>query len=542
MLLLDAFLLHRAAMFLEKEVIALDAVLDDEEQGDALQNVHAKVSRKVDRYLGRGLRPRVSIFVSLLTLATVACFTTGLGWFALWGYLNTSKSMKHCMEGEINTSSRNEEPSSRNEEPIENIPDDLQDWAKTVVGNFGVYSDTTSPSSPYIHMVDGTTYFIGRQPSNGSWVNQDRATLASTGPDGSIRFYPNVQEPKGIWNVKGENALASQSFCCVYDENLQLFDRLEQEETRGNYTKKTMLFCLTASEESGGTFRNTTLYEKTIYHPSIASVAAKLYEDKLWLGLELEPSYFYFSPESDVPVNRNSREFYKVEPEAMKIVSVANISDTQYSSIPFSLYKENNCSNFFNDAIILAVVVSVLIPVSFWLVKVHQMPVGVVPACVAAFHALGWMSDGLALGLGFVAAVSVTLALLVGLTLSWMGREVLVWALYTIWPSLAVLGVDRGGEIVAPVLMLCVGVMLNHPVFEIVGFVGGVSAVCFGVISLLFHLSEPKVGFLIIFLGIIFGCGTVTIGYNLTKYRAYILYYLKRWWRGVIISYNNIQD
>ena len=78
-----------------------------------------------------------------------------------------------------------------------------------------------------------------------------------------------------------------------------------------------------------------------------------------------------------------------------------------------------------------------------------------------------------------------------------------------------------------------VGFILNHPVLYLFGWVGGIWAIFSGIFLLVTPSnggSNIHPGIFAIGLGVFMGCRSVTIGFNLIKYRAYVVYYMKRAW------------
>jgi hypothetical protein len=147
--LLDAFPMYRGARYLEKEVAVMDTV---EESTDARSHVHAHLSRKVDGLLKPGWQPRVSIFVSLLLIASVVSCAVGMSMAVFWGVGWTKLGKSWCSKLEH----------SRHD-PIDGIPDELQTWA-TNQGEMLYDQDKID----LVHMTDGVNYLVGQDPRNQS--------------------------------------------------------------------------------------------------------------------------------------------------------------------------------------------------------------------------------------------------------------------------------------------------------------------------------------------------------------------------------------
>ncbi len=87
------------------------------------------------------------------------------------------------------------------------------------------------------------------------------------------------------------------------------------------------------------------------------------------------------------------------------------------------------------------------------------------------------------------------------------------------------------------VLSSIVGVLLNHPVLQLMGWIGGTAFVCFGLLFFLGYGSDNEL-WIMVPAGLVIGCGLVTLGHALTKYRAYVVYYAKKLWRATANAAN----
>ena len=117
-----------------------------------------------------------------------------------------------------------------------------------------------------------------------------------------------------------------------------------------------------------------------------------------------------------------------------------------------------------------------------------------------------------------------------------LGREQLCLILYTT-VLLQLLGMfeeniyhsyDRQTEdhIFTLVVAAIIGFIFDHPVLYLSGWILGIYSVLRGVLSLL--LFDSQKGLVMMGLGAVIGCGSVTIGSHIITYRSYILYNLKR--------------
>lgn len=86
-----------------------------------------------------------------------------------------------------------------------------------------------------------------------------------------------------------------------------------------------------------------------------------------------------------------------------------------------------------------------------------------------------------------------------------------------------------------------IGVLLNHPVLQLSGWIGGTALVCYSLFgSLIGGRYSPYDDDMItkqnhlwmVPAGMVIGCGLVVLGHALTKYRTYVVYYMKSLWRA----------
>jgi hypothetical protein len=96
-------------------------------------------------------------------------------------------------------------------------------------------------------------------------------------------------------------------------------------------------------------------------------------------------------------------------------------------------------------------------------------------------------------------------------------------------------GEDGGtGAVLAACIVLVPGSILGHPVFSLVGWIGGIGCFLFGFFAFLVH--QDNWALVLMLVGAIGGPGCVTVGHLLHKYDAYLRYYSKRMWRSVLAN------
>jgi hypothetical protein len=235
-------------------------------------------------------------------------------------------------------------------------------------------------------------------------------------------------------------------------------------------------------------------------------------------------------------------EIYKLQPDTMSLESIANITGAVVSGIGSG----DTCKTWIK-MIMYSLASIVVFPASYWLLFIKEIPSGMAPAVLMAFEILADLAnDDFAIALGFVTAIAVSIYLLrIAKLPGWVNRETLVWVFYAIICYFTMNGVYRqeirdygpskyGPRLEVPwwsfvVLSSIVGVLLNHPVLQLMGWIAGTAFVCFGLLFFVGYGMEP---WIMVPAGLVIGCGLVTLGHALTKYRAYVVYYAKNLWRS----------
>ena len=81
---------------------------------------------------------------------------------------------------------------------------------------------------------------------------------------------------------------------------------------------------------------------------------------------------------------------------------------------------------------------------------------------------------------------------------------------------------------------IVIGVILNHPLLQIAGYIIAPASIIFAFIETYVHYMPFMEAFAtIVPLSVLVGCGMVSAGQTLRKYRAYINYYSRRLWAGI---------
>lgn len=571
-LFIDCAVLLKAAFFMEKEMLALDRVEEDTRVAGHYPSNHlyAQASRKMDNFFQKRHRPRVSFFVSVLYFAAILCGAVSVGCFGLRGYSAFGKMKRDCAI--VNPGERRD---PKTKKPIDGLPDELQQWARRWK------TESDEMSSSFIRLNDGRTFFQGLEKmANETDENVDvddytiynsleyRPTLISTAKDGTIQNHRNVLDPRYFTSVKGNSEIDSQAFCCSYTERRDM-DKRERSFRRDTGRH---LLCVTSSEDVSDEFRNISLPAKTkngarmVQNQREAKV--KAYNGELY--------FEYTTYDHDYTAFQTmfaQMEIYKVNPDTMRVESIANVTGEENMGTVISGDGSGSACNIWIDAIGTSLAAIVVFPASYWLLKKKQMPSGFALAVLMLFEIIGDIAnDDFANALGFVTAVAASICLLgIVKVPRLISREMLVWAYYavicyfllTAWKnqSTARRELQRYGSSTThkhrleipwwsfALLSSIVGVLLNHPVLQVSGWVGGIAMVFHGLLGTLVDFggrrspyddddmlqygSTRKHGDLwMVPAGVVIGCGLVALGHTLTKYRAYVVYYLKKLWRA----------
>ena len=583
LLFIDALIIYRAVVFLDKKVRELDMIGDDDhDDGNNVNdsftpplasstglkpNVHAQVSRKLDTVLGRNPQARISILVSILWLLFVGCGTVGIVSVSDLLFALSPKGKKVCTTststsshsstaddditpGSNNNNNNNNDDGEQPQEDrsdgtkdIPNIPGDLQKWAKARQYSYG-------QGSNMVHLTNGVTFVGAVNPLENNtmnfWTGGVSNQLVSIGANGNITFYKNIQEPSDCTSISGDNQLSSTGFCCAYRQS-------SSENENNNYDPfmifqgpEMRLFCTQSHEAiTDGVFPNTTLFKrsnKRNVQDDFRSLSIKSYKQEIWvkvLSERYDPDRGDFSSPATIYTANISESTLILN----KIAVTSTSEFGEEEDNPFLIGSGSPCYRWTSaiDAVVFAVV---LLTASAWLTMVKNLSVGIVPAVFAISMTLSRLNHDLGLALSSLSALAAFIGLLGCIHIP-LNREKLIWGLYTLLFCVAGLVFSNriyyyydsfynfNRALTAIIIASVIGFVLNHPVLYLLGWIGGIWAIFCG-IFLLFTPAHGGLsyhtGIFSIGLGIFVGSGCATIGFNLTKYRAHVVYYLKRAW------------
>jgi hypothetical protein len=492
--LLNLCVLLAATRAVQKGIAEVDSVLSDPVSMSLDLHVHAQVSRKVDVALGRGPRPRNSIFVSLLALLTVLCAAVVFASSAVWCFSWLRKAETSCRRhGGIESALLS----------LGDVPIEIQGWVR----------GRGLPTTPVVHMVN-----------NVEFMTDSSDVLLAQEPNGEKRIFSNVHNPRQFQSVAAGDAIQAERFCAVYTDS---------------GTWQNTVLCVDSSDDfRNGMFRNVTL-------PRHCSHRIRLVETILWVDLGSCESKFDY----DTMKLIDEHALYAMNVNGpLQLVRRANFSsDWELFGGLVTSKGKALCSSLLNS-VGIASYVMVLLSSSFGLLVHGNMSVGVVPAFFAILQLLWYLDvhDDL-IGM-FRALVAGTAFLsLHGVPMAWpLDRDALVWILYSalaplkvfrlriLWASEFMAYADMNKEtaewILRILLTTVVGVVLDHPALYIMGLVG-----CIGsTLLVLWTLLDPDY-FILVLVAL---CAT-TIGYHLKLHGTCLAYYIKR---AVMIAWAELMN
>jgi hypothetical protein len=228
---LDAIALYKAAKVVERQIIAMES--DSEVSSPSSLShlyVYARVSKMAEKFLSSGHSAHdVAFFVNLLLLAFTIVMSASLLTVVFGVLINgLGRDFFGCLDDAIAP------PKGMNNSAV---PVVLQLWAS----GHGNYEEVS-----YIHLADGTTFFVGQNTTNGS-----RAYLGMVMGNGTYKFYSDVEIVKGfhaVGNYDGHNF--PSGMCSITRSHYNGFDRY------GGV--KTGLLCYSSYDKM---LRNTTMPE-----------------------------------------------------------------------------------------------------------------------------------------------------------------------------------------------------------------------------------------------------------------------------------------
>jgi hypothetical protein len=568
--LVDAAVLFRVALSTEKSVQALRRQKSNADAVDApytLTYVHARVSKMLDSFLsqGRSKLPEVSVFVNALYLAAGFCFVASAVSLALYWFLHTSKADTVC-------NSYHQTPTAN--VTIDGVPDALQTWAAFKRSRWrfdGVRN--------YAHMANGNTYFVASYQRQSDLNRYSNQVLFSTGPDGTLKSYPQILDPEQFSNMAGPSEDASEGFCCLYQndggrrssQERKLLCILGEDDksspnvspkqkgpdnSNGQLPKEMMTASLPFQENDDGA-------GGSVLHKSLDYLSLRAYDGILYLRAKW---YIYNTR------GRGGREavqvdIYSLNPQtALNWTSVGTMKEQNfdYFQYRYSRRGERHRSPCFDSITTVATMVGapLFFLMAYGLLIWRDIPAGMASFCIGGLAILSYVSEELAVGVGALASVvgATTLSLFgtpTKILPPWISRDMLLWGIYATIAVLALASPDFWCCWKWPVGRLCLavvtGVVLDHPVLHIMGWMSAAVTLSFFCLSI-WDSTTPTTRnsnddgyddgrnssmWPAVPLGLVITCGLFSLSFSLRKSRLYLVVYSRRFWRILQLASRN---
>jgi hypothetical protein len=500
LLLVDALAFYKAAKVVEKQLNAMESESEVASPSSLSHRyVYARVSKMADNFLsgGRSL-PEISLFLNLLQLAFTLALSSSLASAVTFVYFRFGPELERCLIVDDFT--------------VPGVPVELQKW---------VTSNENEKGVDYVQLADKTIFFTTLASSD-PYSGSRSSHLVRVWPNTTLEIFPEENIYSGFL------AIGEDGFCfSLKDSDFGVrseFDKI----------KPLWLLCYDSSDKS---FRNTTIdlgeYSRSGHFGPFVGLKMmdmRWYNDTIWLRVNLENDWRRVNVRPAI---------YTVDHETMNCTEIAKAVKHARSN---ACAKNLRWLNAGVGAISLTFA-------SFWLLNLRGCPAGMVPliSCImVVFARISWYLAFFSALMGAtVAAVS-----LVGSCLPpTMSRDMVLWALYTILLCLVspfdyvVSGLlfpfeysdnesELGFTVVVLLLLVVIGLILNHPVLQLMGW--GVSIVTVEVVFMAFVTPYRYSGdWIFVLIGILVSVGLVTAGHCMTRYRAYMVWYSRRLWRAL---------
>jgi hypothetical protein len=504
----------------------------------------AKISQTIDMFLCRGRAsqlPEVSFFVNVLFLVTALSLVVTAVSFSVSAFLYSSKASLVCTYQATEL------------KDIKGVPDSLLQWISSDSGRGDGVDESQIMASSYVHLNNGMTYFAGTNRTlweekynsnnkimtrghnnfnndydddlHNSWKIKRKGGLGkelfSAGPDGTLISYPQIGHPHYFTKlvvVSGSKERSqSELFCCIYISK-ELTDKLNSWE-RTLWGGWPSVLCMggewTDDDQAKKQLRTIGLPIDAREERFMEDYAVRGYEGTWWIRIQC------YLPQ----VGGRHVKIYKLDPHTMNLTVVA-------STYPEGAMEENGyipCFDWIN-AVRCIVGAPLLLLMAYWQLKFRDIPAGMASLCLGPLVVMIYLDAEWAARFVALASVGATISLFSELP-PWMSRDMVHWGMYTSLAVLVVMLESFDGEQYS-ILCLCViiGVVLNHPVLQIMGWL-------FGAVTLFFALLDLNAAGILVCL--VVSCGFLRLGVSLDKHRPYLVYYSRRLTRILNLAARN---
>jgi hypothetical protein len=554
--MVDTVILYRGALYIEKQVDALRLQESNDNvvastATSSLTHVHAKVSKMVDQVLCQGNAahfPEVSFFVNILFLLTGLSVAATAVSFSMNILLHSTMASSNCII----------------QVPLEvqAIPPALHGWA------FPSPQTMDRPMalrSTHVHMVDGTTYFAGVHPTRrelgiadaqpmllaeegpygtlrsfGQVVSSSTAIMAhnvatpsqhslspillAAGPDGTLNSYPQFLKPRAFTSFAGRNDEASEGFCCSYSNATNTTSPDPRDFLFDDNSRWTAnVLCIGGREGSHGKDERTMNLpvkgndQQGRKSVEIQDVSVRSHDGIVWVRLQL----YHFQREYAMHL-----EIYSLNPQTMDLTFITNTTvdhERQDGGSP--------CLRLISPLPYL-VAAPILFLVAYWLLKCRDIPAGVTSLCLGVVAWLVYADDKSWPSVLAMVSVGATISLCTSLP-PWLSRDMILWGLYTslVMATLAEVHcwLDCADFYLLGMLAVGIGLVLNHPVLQIMGWLGMVFTFFIAAESVINGMQDP----IIVPVALLISSGLLSLGsYVQThlqkKYRTYVMFHAGR--------------
>jgi hypothetical protein len=483
-----------------------------------LDHVHARVAQKVDAYLHRdpAWQSTFPFLVSLLYLLMALAATASLTSVLLLLFVNSAQGMSLCTARDTNVIKFNQ---------TDGVPEDLLDWA----------NEGSSVEATYVRLSDGTLYFRGsaayiQEPTmlsvyHGMRINgfhsieSDRDSnlrLLASKADGSVSMYSHVSSPTFFASVLEDNSGTSTSFCFLYKEVVQEGYDIDTFFSVPYASSVFSVACIDSKEDANQEVRNTTFSSSN--QQELRSCLGRAYDGEYWVRQDGVDRHFWSIQEVQI---------VRVNPQTMVATTIANKTHSRDFRPVWS--REGKCNLRIQEIGYSAAAVFLFI---FALAMEQTLKIPSSAGCLAMsiVATLTWIDETLAGLLSLVLIIATAFYLIMG-SPSLVVREQMLWGMY------CVIILQLVFEFYPVVVFgLGLGIARDHPVLQLGGWIGGPFAVFF----LLFYSITDSIDWLelvaFIPLSVLIACGMVTAGNQLTRYRPFLLFYLRRLWRSLCLK------
>jgi hypothetical protein len=498
---LDGIAFYKAAKVVERQIIDMESDSEISSLSSLSHRyVYARVSNMADTFLCSGRSAlKVSFFVNLLLLAFTIAMSASLVTVVTALYISLGPGFLGCLTDDAVAL-----PQDIN---VAAVPVELQEWARGSDG-YRVVN--------YIHLAGGTTFFSGQDTDNGFG-----GYLAMAMTNGTFKFYPDIETRSRFFAIGGiDERNITNGMCLTYVPYVPYYGL-----QRFGTDPETRLLCYNSSETM---FRNTTIPSPvTTSESSGTEYSIQWFNDTVWLRATFQD---YRSGDARTGI-------YSADYKNMMWTNVVK---------PDPYRPPNRCLNYLHW-LDIGVGTLALIFSSFWLLKFQGIPSGMVPLTAFVISGLSSLSWSLGFFIGLMGAIAAATSLVGHSLPARMNREMVLWTLYTILSCLVFpldylswtllfpseyryFAINHGVTATALLFLVVIGLILNHPVLQMMGCVSVMGTIVLAFSSFVQPQTNRHELFLVIPIGIAMSCGLVSTGYRLTRYRAYMVWYSRRLW------------